>query len=119
MSLARYKAVASPSTLGLVATMTSCTTLPRKPREQSVNAKLRGSDAGERIEYAVQHVIAAPKSTGLLDSNSILRLRDHTNDGGVAARIGTNLAAIGRTQVGAHGAQTQIFVHVTQGVGKR
>ncbi len=60
----RYIAVASPSVLGLVATMTSVPLLvtlgrPVDPGEQLLDSKVLGADPLDRADRALQYVIEA------------------------------------------------------------
>ena len=75
-SRARYSAVASPSTFGLVARMISSMLPFADAREQALDLQLVGADALQRRQRAHQHVIHALEVARLLDGRDILRLLD-------------------------------------------
>ena len=97
ISRARYIAVASPSTLGLVATMTSRTGVRRavagaEAPDQLGDAEVVGADPVERRQQAVEHVVAAPEVAAALERGQVRRGRDHADGLGVAARVATQAA---------------------------
>ena len=73
----RKCAVASPSTVGLVARITSRTPPPSSSASSSRTPSCIGSDAVERREVAHQHEVVAAIAAGLLDRHHVGRRLDH------------------------------------------
>ena len=71
----RYNAVASPSIVGLVATITS-NGAAAQAFEQFLDLKRVGADAVERRDRAVQNVVQAFELLGLLHRDQVARLFD-------------------------------------------
>ena len=84
-SRARYMAVASPSMLGLVQRMTSSDLFVLEPHEQLLHPQLVGPDAFDRVDGALEHVVAAAVLTGLLDRDDVAGLLDDAEHRRVAA----------------------------------
>ena len=72
-------AVASPSTFGLVARMTSVDAVA-DAREQALDLQVVRADALQRRQRAHQHVIHALELARLLDRRHVLRLFDDADD---------------------------------------
>ena len=78
---ARYIAVASPSSVGLVARMTSSNGSPSRvglvdALEELADLEPLGADAVDRADRAVEHVVAAAELAGPLDGQDVERLLD-------------------------------------------
>ena len=92
--------MASPSTFGLVARMTSSTRRAGDARDQlTADAQVIGTNALQRSQDAVQDVIAASEATGSFDRQQIGRMRNHTQQPIIAGWIAAHLAGIVLGQV--------------------
>src|SRR3989304_991045 len=134
-------AVASPSTRGLVATITS--SMPRggarppppppgmgghdpflhaagaDPGDQLGNLQLVGADAVERRDGAVQDMILAAKLTGALERDDVAGVLDDAKDAVASRRV-----RAGRTRVDVGDRETDraiahLVFHVQDGLGQR
>ena len=114
-SRARYIAVTSPSVLGLVHRMTSCTPSGSMPGEQLAHLQLLGADPLERAHRAEQHVIAAAELAGLLDRHDVARLLDDAHHRRVATVVEADRAQLALGDVEAPLAEP----HPRLGVGDR
>ena len=80
--------------LGFVARMTSSIVLVGDAREQLLDAQLLGSDALDRRDRALQHVVAALELTGALDRDDVARLLDDAHDVRVAPVVAAERAQL-------------------------
>ena len=110
---ARYTAVASPSTVGLVARMISDRAV-LQPRQQLLDVLIAPAHAPQRADRAVQHVVHAVKRARRLNRQNVGRLFDYADLGPVAVRIGAVGAQLGFADVAADRAQPQLLFHVHQ-----
>ena len=114
----RYVAVASPSTVGLVARMTS-STLPASTRVIEVrDAELFGADAVQRGDRAVQDVEDSVEVLGLFDGGDVGGLLDHADQALVASGAGAVDARIDICDVVADRAEAEVGLDVTHGGGE-
>ena len=88
----RYRAVASPSMLGLVARITSVTPPSLHPLHQRPDLQILRADALDRREHAVQHVVTPAEPAGALERQHIQRLFHHAQAGRVTPGVGADLA---------------------------
>ena len=113
---ATYIAVASPSTLGLVAMMTSDRSASgaAEPADQLGDAQVVGTDALERRQQAVQHVVAAAEVPAAIDRDQVRRRRDHADRVGLAPRVAAQRARIVLGHVHADRAQPDLVGDIEQ-----
>ena len=110
--------MASPSTVGLVARMTSSISPLADPGHQIGDAQLLGPDAVQRRERAVEHVVDAVKMARLFDGGDVGRFLDHADNLLIARRTAAVDAGIDVGNVVADGAQTQLGFDVANGGGE-
>ena len=91
-SCARKCAVASPSTVEFVASMTSRTWPPSSSAIELRAAELLGTDAVERRQVAHQHEVAPAVAARLLDRHHVGRRFDHAQQRGIALAAGADFA---------------------------
>ena len=72
---------------GLVQTMISVDRLRREAVEQFADAELIATDAVDRIEVALQHVVATVVALRLLDRDHVLGFFDHAQHAVLASRV--------------------------------
>ncbi len=90
----RYTAVASPSTVGLVATINSFASPDLNPLQKIRDAKLIRPDAAKRRKRAVQHVVQAAELARGFDGQNIVRLLHHADHRAVAVRVAAEVAQL-------------------------
>ena len=110
--------MASPSTVGLVARMTSSISPPGDASHQICDAQLFGSDAVQGRDRAVEHVVDAVEMARLFDGGDVGGLLDHADELLIAGGTAAVHAGIDVGNVVADGAQTQLGLDVANGGGQ-
>ena len=80
--------------LGLVARMTSCDALVGDAHEQLLDPQLLGTDALDRRDRALQHVVPAAELLRALDRDDVARLLDDAQHGRIAPLVATERAQL-------------------------
>ena len=111
--------MASPSTVGLVAMISSCDFAGLNSLQQIHDSQLLGSNAAQGRKRAMQHVIQAGELARGFDGKNIVRLLHHADDGTIAVRIAAEIAQLAVADVVADGADAELVFHVHQRVARR
>lgn len=112
-------AVASPSTVGLVAMMTSETPPAEIGSEQLLDTKLLGTDAPQGGNHAVQDVVGRFEFVGALQRHDVPRVLNHADDRTVPGLIAADGAQLLVGQVAAHLAVMDFFMGFQNGRRQR
>ena len=114
----RYMAVASPSRLGLVQTMTSAMSIAFDTLEQLPDVELLGPHPVDRAQRAAEHVVAAAERVGLLDGDHVAGVLDDAEDGRVPPLVGTDRAELVEADVETDRADDGPLLHLDDRLGE-
>ena len=112
-------AVPSPSSVGLVAMITSFNSPRSHAVHQRFNRQLIGTDALQRRDPSQQYMVQAFVSARAFQCDQIPRLLDHAQLCAVASRVAANIALIALRQVVTGFAIPNVFFHFADHIGQR